>query len=323
MITRRAFIKTTALAAGLARCVPRAWAKAAQPGTPVDFDVPADACDCHVHIFGDPQRFPFSPARVYTPESASLEELAALHRALHIDRAVVVQPSVYGTDNSCMLDALRHLGGSARGVAVIDAQTPESALDEMERAGVHGIRLNLATIGITDPAVARRRFQEGVDRIKGRNWHVQIYTQPAIIAAISDQVRAAPVPVVFDHFGGATAAHGLQQPGVDALLDLLRSGHAYVKISGAADYVSAGAADYADVVPFAQALITANPERVLWATNWPHPDSARVPGRKATDIAPLMRTDDGRVLNLLPTWAPDAAARRTILVENPARLYGF
>ena len=322
MITRRDFLRTAALAAGSLSSAARAWAKAAQPGTAVDFEVPSGACDCHVHIF-DPQRFPFSPARVYTPEPGSLEELAALHRALGIDRTVVVQPSVYGTDNACTLDALRHLGAGGRGVAVIDAQTTEAALDEMGRAGIRGIRINLATAGITDPAVARRRFQEGVARIQGRAWHVQIYTQPDVIAAIGDLVLASPVPVVFDHFGGAIATRGLRQPGFGALCELVKSGRAYVKISGTADYVSTDAPRYADVTPLAQALVAANPQRVLWATNWPHPDPARVAGRKATDLAPLFQTDDGRVLNLLPVWVPDPATRRAILVDNPARLYGF
>jgi len=323
VITRRTFLQTAILAAGAGWCVSRARAKAAQPRTPVDFAVPADACDCHVHIF-DPQRFPFSPARVYTPEPATLEELAAEHEALHLGRTIVVQPSVYGTDNSCTLDALRRLGEHARGVAVIDDHTPDSALDAMAQAGIRGIRLNLATAGITDPGAVRRRFQEGVERIKARNWHVQIYTQPDLIAAIADLVLVSPVPIVFDHFGGATVAHGgLRQPGVDALLRLLQSDRAYVKISGAADYVSAGAPDYADAAPLARALIAANPERILWASNWPHPDSTRVPGRETTDLAPLVQVDDGRVLNLLPGWVPDPATRRTILVENPARLYEF
>jgi predicted TIM-barrel fold metal-dependent hydrolase len=322
VISRRAFLRTAVLAAGSGPWVSRALAKAAQPRTPVGFAVPPGACDCHVHIF-DPQRFPFSPARVYTPEPGSLEELAALHRALRIDRTVVVQPSIYGTDNSCTLDALRHLGAGGRGVAVIDAQTTEAALDEMGRASIRGIRINLATAGITDPAVARRRLQEGIARIRDRGWHVQIYTQPDVIAAISDLVLASPVPVVFDHFGGAIAARGLQQPGFGALIELVKSGPAYVKISGAADYVSTEAPGYADVTPLAQALVAANPQRILWATNWPHPDPARVPGRKATDLAPLFQTDDGRILNLLPVWVPDPASRHAILVDNPARLYGF
>jgi predicted TIM-barrel fold metal-dependent hydrolase len=322
VISRRTFLQTAVLAAGSASWVSRALAKAAQPRTPVEFALPPGACDCHVHIF-DPQHFPFSAARVYTPEPGTLGELAALHRALGIERTVVVQPSIYGTDNACTLDALRRLGAGARGVAVIDAQTTEAALDEMGRAGIRGIRINLATAGITDPAVARRRFQEGIEQVRGRGWHLQIYTQPDVIAAIGDLVAASPVPVVFDHFGGAIAARGLQQPGLGELLGLVKSGHAYVKISGTADYVSTAAPGYADVKPFAQALVAANPQRMLWATNWPHPDPARVPGRKATDLAPLFQTDDGRILNLLPVWVPDPATRHAILVDNPARLYGF
>ena len=131
--------------------------------TAVKFEVPAGACDCHVHIFGDPQRFPFSPSRSYTPEPASVEEMRALHRALHLDRVVIVNPSVYGTDNSCTLDAVKQLGSSARAIAVIDDETPEDAIDDMDRAGVRGIRINLETSGQADPAVARHRFKAGVE----------------------------------------------------------------------------------------------------------------------------------------------------------------
>jgi predicted TIM-barrel fold metal-dependent hydrolase len=143
-----------------------------------------------------------------------------------------------------------------------------------------------------------------------------------VIESIGDRIAESPVPIVFDHFGGAQAASGTAQPGFDALLGLVRSGKAYVKISGA--YRSSNAApDYADVAPLAKALIAANPQRILWGSDWPHPDSSIVAGRKATDIAQLLPIDDGRVLNQLAVWAPDPAQRRTILVDNPARLYGF
>src|SRR5439155_7168425 len=132
------------------------FAKSAQPATKVNFDVPAGACDCHVHIFGDPQRYPFFSGRVYTPETASVAELRALHQALHMDRVVIVQPSVYGTDNSCTLDAVKQLGSRARGVAVIDETTSHLALDDMHRGGIRGIRLNLETAGMTHPSDARR-----------------------------------------------------------------------------------------------------------------------------------------------------------------------
>ncbi|TMH96433.1 MAG: hypothetical protein E6H43_19685, partial [Betaproteobacteria bacterium] len=206
---------------------------------------------------------------------------------------------------------LRARGADARGVAVIDDKTPESELDAMAQAGVRGIRLNLATGGAADPATGRSRFERAVGRVKRRNWHVQMYTNLATISAISDLVAVAPVPVVFDHFGGARAELGPRQPGFAELLDLVRSGRAYVKISGA--YRSSKLApDYADVVPLAQALIAANPE---------HPNSAS--GRNATEVTPLFQIDDGRLLNQLAVWAPDAATRSRILVDNPAHLYGF
>jgi predicted TIM-barrel fold metal-dependent hydrolase len=286
----------------------------------VKFEVPAGACDCHVHVFGDPQRFPFSPSRTYTPEPSSVEELRALHRALHLERVVVVNPSVYGTDNSCTLDAVKQLGSSARAIAVIDDKIPEAAIDDMDRAGVRGIRINLETSGQVDPAVARQSFKAGVERIKGRkNWHIQVYARLSVIEATADLIAAAPMPVVFDHFGGAKAALGVAQPGFETLLKLLRSGTAYVKISGA--YRSSTLApDYPDVAPLAKALIAENPKRILWGTDWPHP--SQVPDRK-TEISPLFQIDDGRLFNQLAAWAPEAATRASILVENPARLYGF
>src|SRR6202158_748666 len=298
------------------------FASAAQPSTPVNFDVPAGAFDCHTHVFGDPRRFPFATARAYTPEPASVEEMRALHSALHTDRVVIVHPSVYGTDNSCTLDGMKQLGRIVRGIAVIDEKTPESALDEMDRAGMRGIRINLETSGQSDPAVARQRFQEAVERIKRRSkWHIQVYTRLSVIEGIKDQVMAAPMPVVFDHFGGAQAALGVSQPGFDTLLDLVRKGKAYVKIS--APYRSSTQLpDYADVAPLAKALIAANPQRILWGSDWPHPASP-VAHRPVTDITPLWQVDDGRIFNHLPVWAPDAALRKTILVENPAKLYGF
>jgi predicted TIM-barrel fold metal-dependent hydrolase len=217
---------------------------------------------------------------------------------------------------------MRALGDRARGVAVIDDKTTDAELDAMAKAGIRGIRLNLATAGITDPAAARQRFQNAVARAKGRGWHIQFNTQPTIIEALSDMFLASPVTIVIDHFGGATAANGLQQPGFGALVNLVKSGKAYVKISGAADSVSTRS-DLADVAPLARALVTANPQRILWGTNWPHPGSTPVAGRKPTDLALPMQTDDGKVLNLLPRWVPDAATRRLILTENPARLYGW
>jgi predicted TIM-barrel fold metal-dependent hydrolase len=318
MPTRRAIVFATIASA---TAMPKkSSARAAQPSTAVDFDVPADACDCHTHIFGDPAQFPFSSGRVYTPETASPDEQVALHRALHVKRVVIVQPSVYGTDNSATLFGMKARGADARGIAVVNDKTADSEFDAMGKAGIRGIRINLATGGNNDPAAARQRFQSAIPRVVKQNWHIQIYANLAVITAIKDLVLASPVPVVFDHFGGAKASLGTAQPGFSDLVDLLRSGKAYVKISGAYR-ASSLAPDYSDVVPLAKALIVANPERIIWGTDWPHPNSDS--GRPPNQVTPLLQIDDGRLLNQLPTWAPDAATRKMILVDNPARLYGF
>jgi predicted TIM-barrel fold metal-dependent hydrolase len=321
MFTRRSILLAS-IAAGVTMPNRNVLATAAQPSTPVNFDVPAGACDCHTHIHGDPEKFPFFAGRVYTPELASPEEMSALHKALQIERVVIVTPSVYGTDNSATLFGIKARGATARGVAVIDDKTPEADLDAMNQAGIRGIRLNLATGGVNDPSVGRPRFQAAVERVKSRNWHVQLFTTLSMIAAIKDLVAASPVPVVFDHFGGAQAMLGVEQPGFSDLLELVKSGKAYVKISGAYR-ASKLAPDYPDSAPLARALIAANSDRIVWGTDWPHPNSVTPPGKKPTDLTPLFQIDDGRLLNQLPVWAPDAAIRQKILVDNPARLYGF
>jgi predicted TIM-barrel fold metal-dependent hydrolase len=297
-------------------------AKASQPATRVNFDVPPNACDCHTHIHGDMREFPMFAGRIYTPEPATPEEMAQLHKALHMKRVVIVTPSIYGTDNSATLWGMKARGADARAVAVIDDKTPESELDAMGRAGVRGIRLNLATGGGNDPAAGRQRLEKAAERVKARGWHIQMYTNLAVISAIKDAVAVSPVPVVFDHFGGAQGALGVDQPGFSDLLQLVKSGKAYVKISGGYR-ASQKAPDYPDAAPLARALIAANPERIVWGTDWPHPHSGPLPGYGPMDVRPFSDIDDGRLLNQLPVWAPDAALRKTILVDNPARLYGF
>lgn len=300
----------------------KAFAKASQPATAVNFTVPANACDTHTHIFGDPAKFPFWSGRVYTPEPALPNEMSALHRALHLDRVVIVNPSIYGTDNSATLYGIKVRGNTARGVAVIDDKTTEAQLDALHAGGIRGIRINLATVNQADPAVGRKRLQAAIDRVKKRNWHIQMYVAPTIVTGVKDIVLSSPVPVVFDHFGGMETVHGMNQPGFADLVELVHSGKAYVKISGAYR-ASTKAPDFADVTPFAKALINANPDRVVWGTDWPHPNSTPPPGRKATELNPLFQVDDGRLLNQLPVWAPDAGVRKKILVDNPARLYDW
>ena len=325
MVSRRDMLLTLA-ATGAAALQRRAVAAVSPHGqssiTPVDFPAPAGACDCHVHVFGDPRRFPLSPDRAYTPPPAPVSELRRQLRRLHMDRVVIVSPSVYGTDNECALDAIRQLGGRARGIANIARESSDAELDRLRRGGIRGLRLNFETQGVFDPKVAIERFRLASTRAAGLGWHLQINTRLSIVEALENEIAGGPAIVVFDHFAQAEAARGVDQPGFAALVRLLTSGRAYVKVS--APYrISMRSPDYADVVPLAQALIAANHERVLWGSDWPHPDAARRPGRTATDVAPPLSVDDARVLAQLTIWAPDAATRRSILVENPARLYGF
>jgi predicted TIM-barrel fold metal-dependent hydrolase len=212
-------------------------------------------------------------------------------------------------------------GAHARGIAVIDERTRDSEFDALDKAGIRGIRLNLVTAGKVDPTVARRRFLAFAERLKGRRWHIQIYATPAIISGIKAAVLDSPTPVVFDHFGGALAALGVQQPGFEDLLELVRSGKAYVKLSGTYR-ASKQAPDYPDALPLARALIAGNPDRILWGTDWPHPNAMPPAGARLIEM-PLLQIDDGRLFNQLAVWAPDPGIRRKILVDNPAQLYGF
>ena len=319
MLNRRNLLLAS-IAAGVAMPNRTVLAKAAQPSTPVNFDVPAGAVDSHTHIHGDPAKFPFFAGRTYTPEPASPEEMAALHKALHIQRVVIVTPSVYGPDNSATLFGMKARGNDARGVAVIDDKTTESDLDALGKAGIRGIRINLATSGVTDPNIGRMRLEKAIERMKARGWHIQVYADMPVVSAVKELVAAAPMPVVFDHFGGAQADLGLEQPGFADLLALVKAGNAYVKISGAYR-ASKLAPDYPDAAPLARALIAANADRIIWGTDWPHPNSSS--GKPATELTPLYQIDDGRLFNQLPVWAPDAAIRKKILVDNPVRLYGF
>lgn len=316
MLTRRDVLLGAAAAAAAS------LRRQTAPQAGVSFLMPPGATDCHAHVFCDAKAFPMSPDRTYTPEAAPVAELIALHRSLNIERVVFIQPSVYGTDNTCVLSAIREVGSHARGIAVIDEKTADAEIDQMERAGIRGIRINLETTGNTDPAQARDRFNVAVKRIGSRRLHIQMFTRPPVIAAIKDAVAASPVTVVFDHFGGAQAAGGVTQPGFDALLALVQSGKAYVKLS--APYRgSTQAPGYPDMAPLAKALIAANPQRVLWGSDWPHPDTSAASKNLETGMSPRVRVDDVAVLNQLASWLPAAPRRRVMLVDNPARLYGW
>lgn len=190
----------------------------------------------------------------------------------------------------------------------------------MMKGGITGMRLFLGGAGVFRPAAAAKHLQTAIDLANVRGWHLDISAPPDVVAALAPQLAACPVPLVLDYFGWV--AGGVQQPGFEAVLSLVKSGRAYVKL--AEPYrLSKKAPDYGDLIPVVRALLAANPDRLLWGSGWPHVDSTPVAGRSNTDLAPNLPVDTGHLLNLFARWVPDAEIRRTILVENPARLYGF
>ncbi|MSP94040.1 MAG: hydrolase [Alphaproteobacteria bacterium] len=279
----------------------------------------ANACDCHVHIIGPQDKYPMVANRPYTPPPASVAQLKALRTRLGIARNVIVQPSFYGTDNSCMLDALTELGNTARGIAVVAPTISDAELRAMDAKGVRGIRINLESAGIRDPKAASSLFQTMGKRIAPLGWHIQIYTVLPVVAQLIGPIADCPVPVVLDHFAGLTAAEGTGQKGFIGLHDLVRAGKAYVKLS--APYRVSKKPDYSDITPLAQSLIYARRDHMLWATDWPHTQT--IPGKKNTEVTPFYRIDNNAVLRLFNSWYPDETTRKMILVDNAAKLYRF
>jgi predicted TIM-barrel fold metal-dependent hydrolase len=289
--------------------------------------MPPGACDCHVHVFA-PERFPYAPRRAYTPGPASVDDLLAFESGIGISRCVVVQPSVYGADNGALLAALRRLGDRARGVAVIDPErTTDDELDALGQAGVRSVRVNLESRGERDPRKAERELQAAADRVGSRGWSIQVFAGLPLLAELKEALLRLPVPIVADHFGGARGEGGTDQPGFAALLDMLGSGMLYVKLS--APYRSSRREPgYEDMAGIARALIAAGPERALWASDWPHTGGGATGSgdrrdRNPFDIEPFRAVDVPNVLSLLSQWAGDETTWRRILVDNPARLYGF
>jgi predicted TIM-barrel fold metal-dependent hydrolase len=288
----------------------------------LDFEMPQGACDCHVHVMGVPPRYPYAAERVYTPGVATPEELEAHQRVLGLKRVVLVQASPFGADNRCMIDGMRAIGAAARAVAVIDENTSDGDLRQMHAAGVRGVRVNLETYGEFDPAVALRGLQGAARRVAPLGWHVQIYTNLAVIAALREDLRKLPTMLVFDHFGRAAAAKGPAQAGFDVLLALVSEGKSYVKIS--APHRISSLPDFSDAAPLARALIAANADRVVWGSDWPH--TMGVPKGALRDphaVEPFRPIDDGSALNRLQGWTRDRTELEKILVRNPARLYDY
>jgi predicted TIM-barrel fold metal-dependent hydrolase len=316
--TRRAILQGAGLATLGVVLASRTWAQSA-PSAP-----PPGSVDCHVHVF-DGDRFPFAENRSYTPGPATVSDLRAFLDEIGIDRAVLVQPSVYGTDNRALLDALGQLGpDTARAIAVVDPETvTDEELQALRDAGVVGVRINLAVAGEDSGAAAVQAVERMTSRVANHDMIVQVFADLPLLDALEETIAASPVPVVLDHFAGAKAAEGLEQPGFAALSRLLSAGHVWVKLS--APYrASERAPDYSDLQPIVQALVDGNPDRLVWASDWPHTGGGRDrANRKPTDIEPFREVDDAHILGLLSVWVPDEPTRHKILVDNAVALFKF
>jgi len=276
------------------------------PGKLNQVVAPHYATDCHAHIIGLPDKYPYVAGRSYTPAPASREQYVRMLAAIGLQRAVIVQPSFYGTDNRCTFDAIAASHGNWRGVAGIDAKTPISEIQRLHRAGFRGARLNLAYKG--GPTLDD--LDKVAELIEPFRWHVQIQVEGRDLAEILPRLRRLPVQFVIDHMGRVPPHLGVMHSGFQSLLALLREGKCWVKLSSAYS-ISGQPYPHEDVVPFAKALIAAGPGRTVWGSNWPHSSYKGTPPVDATQ------------LDLLALWAPDAPTRKRILVDNPAKLYGF
>jgi predicted TIM-barrel fold metal-dependent hydrolase len=283
--------------------------------------LPADAADCHMHVFGPLDRFPLAPERSYNVPEAPLAEHEAMKGAVGLARTVLVQPSGYGTDNRAMLAALQELGPCGRGVAVVDLDAPDAELETMHAAGVRAVRLNLVSLRsrYSHPA---QLIGEFASRLKPRGWHLQVFGENHLIAALEPALAQASVDVVVDHMGLPDARHGLDQPGFKALLRLLKTGRVWAKLAGA-DRVTRFTGRLSDAVPFMQALAAANPDRLVWGSDWPNIGFHTGMAVGHDTVLPYRELDAGALLDVLAEAVPEAALRQKILADNPARLYQF
>jgi len=270
---------------------------------------PPFATDCHHHIYD--ARYPAAPNAVLHPPDAFPSDYQALQRRIGTTRSVLIQPSTYGTDNRCgldALDALNVLGRRARMVAVVDTTVIDAELKRLDLAGVRGIRFNLAQAGATTPDM----IAPLANRVAPMGWHLQINAPAARILEIMPILEGVPAQVVFDHLAHIPEPDGTSHPLYGRVRAMLDAGRAWVKLSGAYLDTKVGPPTYADSTALARAFVMAAPERLVWGSDWPHPT-------EAADRKP----DDARLFDLLAEWAPDERTRQRILVDNPAILYGF
>ncbi|MDT0136148.1 amidohydrolase family protein [Acidovorax sp. PRC11] len=274
--------------------------------------LPALACDSHMHIFD--ARFAPSPHWPRTPPDAPVAAYRRLQQRLGTSRAVVVTPSTYGTDNACTLDALDQLGDSARGVAVVGQDVSDAELARLAARRVRGLRVNFVSPqswGETTPDMLSRLARQVAGHPDCGGWHIQLFAQPEQIEALAPLLRALPLPLVIDHLGRIDPADGTAAPAYGVLRGLLDGGNTWVKLSGAYMRSAMHGPGYADTLPLGRALVQAAPERLVWGSDWPHTTEA--PGT----------VDDAALVDLLRAWAGPDWAMDAILVDNPARLYGF
>jgi predicted TIM-barrel fold metal-dependent hydrolase len=278
------------------------------PHAPRRWRPPEGATDAHCHIFGPADRFAFSDDRSYTPPDAGIDDFERLQDRLGLTRAVFVQASCHGTDNSAMVDALRRGDGRYAGVAMIDESFTDADIAALHDVGVRGTRFNfVAHLG---GAPDLGTFWRLVERVQPFGWHVVLHFDAKDLPDHAALLDRMPCPYVIDHMARVPAAGGLDQAPFEALLEVVRDERAWVKISGAERLTADGRAPYDDVVPFARALVAAAPDRVLWGTDWPHPNVRHMP-------------DDGDLVDLLVDLVPDEALRTKVVVDNPTRLYDF
>ena len=269
---------------------------------------PPGGTDCHFHIIGPHDRYPFIANRAYTPPDALVPHYQDMARTLGIERMVVVQPSVYGHDNRCTLDAVELLGRrNTRAIVVIDDSIKDATLKEMDAQGTVGIRVNTVLAGGTPP----EQITSLGRRLAPLGWHIQVWSHGEQLLGLAPLLERLPVPVVLDHMGGVQSNRGLDSPEFQAMMRLLDTGKTYVKISGYRS--SSQGYPYADVAPIARKLIAAAPERMVWGTDWPHPSL----------FGNTHMPDDGQLLDMLQEWDSSETLWQKILVDNPARLYGF
>lgn len=270
--------------------------------------LPEGSVDCHHHIYDN--RFPYAPDTTMRLPDATVADYRLLQARLGLRRSVVVQPSSYGVDNRCLVDALRQFGADARGIAVIDLQTPDATLQELHEAGVRGIRYNLsrpAGAGVETLAQLARR-------VAPLGWHVQFHTAGAAYPELEPLLSRLPVPLVIDHLGRIPQPGALRHDAYAVLRRLVDGGNTWIKISGAYHDSRIGAPSYADSGELATAWVRAAPERVVWGTDWPHPSAM---------IGEKPMPDDAQLLDQLDTWLPEVRTLRGVMVDNPAHLYGF